>query len=151
MQLRFIDWLNLTVAVGLAIPLVIGAVLGFRSDKPRGRGIGAASVAMLGGLLVAWAADETIRAQRTEARAGWNLRPVVVLADDLEPGTVLTFDLVSQRPIPEQFVTDSYVTPDQANEVIGKKVHGKLRAGDPLTWAATGRGLAPDACSLNVR
>ena len=44
-------------------------------------------------------------------------------------------DMVSQRSIPEQFITSSVVKPDSASYVIGQKVMVSLQAGDPLLWS----------------
>lgn len=69
-----------------------------------------------------------------DARRGWNLVPVVVVAVDLPPRSEITMDVLSQRSIPEQFVTESVVRPSEASKVLGRRVHAKLIAGDPLLW-----------------
>ncbi len=69
------------------------------------------------------------------AREGWNLVPVVVAAVDLEAGTTVTMEMISQRAIPEQFVTGSVVKPDSASYIVGQPVRAKLMAGDPLLWS----------------
>ncbi|MFL5318831.1 MAG: SAF domain-containing protein [Myxococcaceae bacterium] len=69
-----------------------------------------------------------------DAKAGWNLRPVVVAATDIPAGTELTFDVISQRSVPEQFMSPSYVTPEQASVIVGRKVTAPVLAGDPLQW-----------------
>jgi len=79
-------------------------------------------------------------------RAGWNLVPVIVASQDLPEGTVLSFDVVSQRPIPEQFVTSSIVKPDSASYVIGGKLLVPVQSGDPLTWSMFAEGLSHEAC-----
>lgn len=68
------------------------------------------------------------------ARAGWNLVPVIVVAEDLPAGSVIRYDNLAQRPIPEQFVTASVVRPDVANKIVGKRVAVELHAGDPMMW-----------------
>jgi pilus assembly protein CpaB len=94
-------------------PLIIGIVLGVLA------------------FVVGWSG---LQRQRAEIRKGWNLVPVVVAAVDVSEGTVITMEMVSQRSIPEQFVTSSVVKPDSASYVIGQKVMVSLQAGDPLLW-----------------
>lgn len=76
-----------------------------------------------------------LQKQRADARKGWNLVPVVVAAVDVSEGTVVTMEMISQRSIPEQFVTSSVVKPDSASYVVGQKVMVSLQAGDPLLWS----------------
>jgi pilus assembly protein CpaB len=76
-----------------------------------------------------------LQKQRADMRKGWNLVPVVVAAVDLSEGAVVTMEMVSQRSVPEQFVTASVVKPDSASYVIGQKVMVSLQAGDPLLWS----------------
>ena len=73
--------------------------------------------------------------QRADARKGWNLVPVVVAAVDLSEGQVVTMEMISQRSVPEQFVSASVVKPDSATYVVGQKVMVSLQAGDPLLWS----------------
>ncbi|MBI5543382.1 MAG: hypothetical protein HY901_05805 [Deltaproteobacteria bacterium] len=72
---------------------------------------------------------------KKQARAGWNLVPVIVANQDIAEDTVLSFDMLSQRPIPEQFVTSSVIKPDSANYIIGQKITVPVQAGDPLLWS----------------
>ena len=82
--------------------------------------------------LIAWSA---IKKREADVRKGWNLVPVVVAATDMSEGAVLTMEMISQRSIPEQFVTSSVVKPDSASYVINQKVLVALQAGDPLLWS----------------
>jgi hypothetical protein len=102
-----------------------------------------------------------VLAKRTEVsvRRGWNLMAVVVATKDLAPGTLLTKENLSQRSIPEQFVTASTVTPDAMAELIGKPVVTPVVSGDPLRWSFVSRieGFTPvengevyDACADEV-
>jgi pilus assembly protein CpaB len=70
-----------------------------------------------------------------KARKGWNLRPVIVASEDLPAGTVLTFDNINQRSIPEQFVTDSVVKPMDAESIINQRLRVPVKAGDPMIWS----------------
>jgi Flp pilus assembly protein CpaB len=71
-----------------------------------------------------------IHARETKARVGWNLKPVVVAAADIRAGDLVTFDVISQRAMPEQFVTSIMVTPDRAERIVNKKARYAVRAGD---------------------
>lgn len=86
----------------------------------------------VGAFFVGWAG---IQKQRADVRAGWNLVPVVVASVDVSEGTVVTMEMISQRSVPEQFVTASVVKPDSASYVVGQKVMVSLQAGDPLLWS----------------
>jgi pilus assembly protein CpaB len=82
---------------------------------------------------VAWA---SIRAREREVRAGWDLVPVLVAAQDLPEGSTLALEMVARRDVPEQFVTSSVVRPDSAATVLGQKLLVPVQAGDPLLWSA---------------
>lgn len=87
---------------------------------------------MLMGFGVAWSA---LAKERHDVRKGWNLVPVLVAAVDLSEGSVVTPSHVSQRSVPEQFVTASVVKPESASFVLGQKVQVAVAAGDPLLWS----------------
>ena len=70
-----------------------------------------------------------------KARQGWNLVPVIVAAADLPAGSVITYDVISQRPVPEQFATPSLLRPDHAAEIINLRLRVPLSAGDPIHTA----------------
>jgi Flp pilus assembly protein CpaB len=76
-----------------------------------------------------------VKKKTTDARRGWNLVPVVVAAVDIGEGTVVTFDQISQRSIPEQFVTSSVVKPDSASYIVSQRITVPVQAGDPLLWS----------------
>jgi Flp pilus assembly protein CpaB len=97
----------------------------------------AAILGAIGGLLVGSVGMGflSFNLVKERARRGWNLVPVVVAATDLPRGTVVTLDLISQRQIPEQFVTSSVVRPESAAHVVNQKVLAPLQAGDPLLWS----------------
>jgi pilus assembly protein CpaB len=103
---------------GIVLGLVIGLVVG-----------------LVGGVMVSGlVAYNWAHKSAAKAREGWNLLPVIVAAQDMEEGTVLTFDHVYQRSIPEQFVTASNVRPNAADHIINKKLLVPVKAGDPLLW-----------------
>ena len=76
-----------------------------------------------------------VQKKTNDARKGWNLVPVVVAAQDIAEDTIVTMEMISQRSIPEQFVTSSVVKPDSASYVVNQKVLVPLQAGDPLLWS----------------
>lgn len=91
-------------------------------------------------LLLSAGAAVVISKRYRDARKGWNLVPVVVVAVDVPENGELTMDVLSQRSAPEQFVTDSVVRPDQASRIVSRRVRAKLLAGDPVLW----RDLLPE-------
>ncbi len=68
-------------------------------------------------------------------RSGWNLVPVVVAATDLTEGTLITLEMISQRSVPENFVTASVIRPDSTTYVVNQKILVDVQAGDPLLWS----------------
>ena len=101
---------------GLFFGLLLGAVVGF-----------------VGGVLISGLVTWTLLAKK--ARSGWNLVPVVVASQDIPEGTVVTFDLLQQRSIPEQFVTSSVVKPEGASYVVNQRLLVPVQAGDLLLWS----------------
>lgn len=95
-------------------PLIIGLVLG------------------LAAFVIGWSG---LQRERANLKKGFNLVPVVVAAVDISEGTVVTMEMVSQRSVPEMFITSSVVKPDSATYVIGQKVMVSMQAGDPLLWS----------------
>lgn len=91
-------------------------------------------VAVVLGLLAGVMAFLSVKKKEKEVKAGWNLVPVLVAADAVSEGTVITYDMIQQRAVPEQFVTSSVIKPDSASYIVGQKVLVALQAGDPLLW-----------------
>ncbi len=87
---------------------------------------------MLVGFGVAFSA---LQREAANVRSGWNLVPVLVASVDLSEGTVVSLEHLSQRSVPEQFVTASVVKPDSASYVVGQKLQFAVAAGDPLQWS----------------
>ena len=108
-------------------------------------------VAIVLGVLAGAVAYLSIKKKEREVKAGWNLVPVVVAADAINEGTIITFDMVSQRPVPEQFVTSSVIKPDSANYIVGQKVLVPLQAGDPLLWSQFETSKAAEKLSAIVQ
>ncbi len=91
-------------------------------------------IALVLGVLAGLVAYGAIKAREHEVRKGWNLVPVVVAAADIAEGSILAYEMIAQRPIPEQFVTSSVVKPDSVQYVVNQKVLVPIQAGDPLLW-----------------
>jgi len=58
-------------------------------------------IAVVLGLFAGVIAYSAIKKKESDVRRGWNLVPVVVSAVDISEGTVVTFDMISQRSVPE--------------------------------------------------
>lgn len=108
-------------------------------------------VALVLGLLAGAVAYSAIKKKEADVRRGWNLVPVVVAAVDIPEGTVVTFDMISQRSVPEQFVTSSVVKPDSASYVVNQKVLVSLQAGDPLLWSQFETTKAAERLSSKIQ
>ncbi len=108
-------------------------------------------VALVLGLLAGVVAYSAIKKKESDVRRGWNLVPVVVAAADIPEGTVVTYDMISQRQVPEQFVTSSVVKPDSANYVLSQKVLVPLQAGDPLLWSQFETTKAAERLSSKIQ
>jgi pilus assembly protein CpaB len=108
-------------------------------------------VALVLGLLAGVIAYSAIKKKEADVRRGWNLVPVVVAAQDIPEGTVITFEMISQRSVPEQFVTSSVVRPDSASYVVNQKVLVALQAGDPLLWSQFETTKAAERLSSKVQ
>jgi pilus assembly protein CpaB len=96
-------------------------------------------------------AFSAIKKKESDVRRGWNLVPVVVAGSDVPEGTVVTLDMISQRQVPEQFVTSSVVRPESASHVVNQKVLVPLQAGDPLLWSQFETMRASERLSTKVQ
>ena len=76
-----------------------------------------------------------VKKSSSDARRGWNLVPVLTAAADIKEDTVVTVEMISQRDVPEQFVTSSVVKPDYASKVLNQRILVPVQAGDPLLWS----------------
>jgi pilus assembly protein CpaB len=103
------------------------------------------------GLIAGVIAYSAVKKKENDVRKGWNLVPVVVAAIDISEGTVVTMEMVSQRSIPEQFVTSSVVKPDSASYIVNQKVLVPLQAGDPLLWSQFETTRAAERLSTKVQ
>ncbi|MFZ5445524.1 MAG: protein kinase domain-containing protein [Myxococcota bacterium] len=60
--------------------------------------------------------------------------PVVMAAQDLPEGTVVTMEMLMQKNVPAQYVTSSSVKPDSVSYILGQKLIVAVQRGDPLLW-----------------
>lgn len=90
---------------------------------------------MLLGLIGGVVAYAAVKKKEVDVRKGWNLVPVVVAAQDIAENTVVSMEMISQRSVPEQFVTSSVVKPDSASYIINQRVLVPLQAGDMMLWS----------------
>ncbi|MCC6333512.1 MAG: Flp pilus assembly protein CpaB [Myxococcales bacterium] len=109
----------------------------------------AAAVAL--GIIAAGLSWSAIKKREADVRKGWNLVPVAVASVDLSEGTVVTMEMVSQRSVPEQFVTSSVVQPDSASYIVNQKVMMPVAAGDPLLWSQFETTRASERLSRKVQ
>jgi pilus assembly protein CpaB len=109
------------------------------------------AIALTLGLLAGIIAWSAIKKKEADVRHGWNLVPVVVAAQDIPEGTTIDLELISQRSVPEQFVTSSVVKPDSVTYVVGQKVLVALQAGDPLLWSQFETTRAAERLSTKVQ
>ena len=98
--------------------------------------------------LLSWSA---IKKREADVRKGWNLVPVVVAAVDISEGTVVSMEMMSQRSVPEQFVTSSVVKPDSASYVVNQKILVPVAAGDPLLWSQFETTRAAERLSTKIQ
>ncbi len=76
---------------------------------------------------------------------------MVVAAVDISEGSTLTFDMISQRAVPDQFVTSSVVKPDSSSYIVNQKVLVPVQAGDPLLWSEFETTKAAERLSTKVQ
>src|SRR5437868_1634689 len=108
-------------------------------------------VAVVLGLFAGIIAYSAIKHQQARVTSGWNLVPVIVASVDIGEGTTVTFDMVAQRSVPEQFVTSSVVKPDSASYIVNQKVLVPVQAGDPLMWSQFETTKAAERLSTKVQ
>ena len=103
------------------VGLIAGGMIGFT----------VCAVLMSTGGYFLWKKKVADARKRLEPRAGGRRVP------GHPRGTVVTFDMISQRSVPEQFVTSSVVKPDSASYIVNQKVLVPLQAGDLLLWTSS--------------
>ncbi|HCF60831.1 MAG TPA: Flp pilus assembly protein CpaB [Myxococcales bacterium] len=107
-------------------------------------------VAVILGVLAGAFAFTAIKRKEKEVKQGWNLVPVIVANQDLAEGSVVTYEMISQRPVPEQFITSSVIKPDSASYVVGQRVLVPVQTGDPLLWSQFETSKATERLSTMI-
>lgn len=92
------------------------------------------AVAVLAGVVAAWAAQQHIqgRIQQIEDSSRVQTIQRIVAASDLPAGTVLDADHLAVRLFPYGAVSSDSLTPERYAQVAGLVLRSPLRAGDPL-------------------
>jgi Flp pilus assembly protein CpaB len=104
---------------GFVIGMLSGGVLGF----------------LVSALVIGVGGYTWLKKKETDVRKGWNLVPAVVAAVDMSEGTVVGFEQISQRSVPEQFITSSVVKPDSASYIVNQRILVPVQAGDLMLWS----------------
>lgn len=108
-------------------------------------------IALVLGLLAAVVSWSAILKKEADVKRGWNLVPVVVAGTDMQEGTVVAYEMVSQRFVPEQFVTSSVVKPESVTYIVNQKVIVPVQKGDPLLWTQFETTRAAEKLSTKVQ
>lgn len=122
--------------IGLGLGMLAGRAAGLQGAPRVLTTLGFAGLSLLLGAFIGIVHYSALRKRERDARDGWNLVPVVVAAVDIPAGTTLTFDMISQRSVPEQFVTADIVKPDSASYIVNERIAVGLMQGDLFTWPA---------------
>ena len=105
----------------------------------------AATIAL--GLISAQRMSTEQPSARTQA-VQQNLVTVLIASVDVQEGTRLTIEMVSQRQMPSDYVTSSIVTPENAHYVIGQIIKVPVQKGDALLWTHFETELRPVVLTL---
>lgn len=121
---------------GVGAGLLVARAAGAKGGKVALFAVALAAGGLLVGLFAGIVNYSAVKKSEAEARRGWNLVPLVVAAVDIPQGETLTFDMISQRSIPEQFAPREAVRPDEVSRAVNQKTAAPLLAGDLLFWSA---------------
>lgn len=105
----------------------------------RGRLIGGLLLGTLAGCFVGSVATAPFayvsgKKKMAPTRRAWGLTPVVVYGEPFTGTDAVTFDHISQRSFPAHTVDDGMVKPDEAAQLIGRHVIGRMKANAPVRW-----------------
>jgi Flp pilus assembly protein CpaB len=70
-----------------------------------------------------------------EAKAGWNLVPVLVSSVDMKKNHLLNTEDISQRMIPNQFMNANNIGPDSAPVILKSRIRADILHGDFVLWS----------------
>jgi pilus assembly protein CpaB len=82
-------------------------------------------------VVVAWRA---IRMRELEVTRGWQLQNVVAAAVDIQPGTFLSSDVVTEDQMPRKFIYESVLVPADKEVALGREVIVPIKRGEPIHW-----------------
>ncbi|MFT3710708.1 MAG: Flp pilus assembly protein CpaB [Archangium sp.] len=102
-----------------------------------------AALTLVGALI--WGA--TVAATERQAKSSWQLTEVVVAAEDLNVGDVVTLENVALRAVPEPYKGANVIKGDAMDFILDQKMAVAVQAGDPLFYSQfvsmrASRGLA---------
>lgn len=111
----------------------------------KGRALLVLSVALLVGLLAAWAARAYLGQRMAEIEAQGKVKMVslVVAKHTLTPGERLSSDNLAVRSVPSAWQQSLAVTPEQFDGVEGQAIGVNLNAGEMLMWPMLMHKSAP--------
>lgn len=103
-----------------------------------------AGVLTLIGAALVWA---MLAATEKQTRSSWQLTEVVVAAEDLNIGDVVTLENVALRSVPEPFKGSNVIKGDAMDFILDQKLAVAVQTGDPLFYSQfvsmrASRGLA---------
>jgi pilus assembly protein CpaB len=104
----------------------------------------------LGGLAVV-ISIRAIKLKEEEVTAGWQLAKVIVAKTNIAPGTSLTNDLIATSKMPQRFVYDSVLVPNDAEVALGREVLVPIKPGEPIHWYQLQGMTAVEQLSKAVR
>ncbi len=120
----------------------------------------ALSVAVIMGLMAVFLIHVYIKNIQRNATRGMEEVTVLVAAEDLEKGAVLTDKRVAYRPYPKKYVADRAIEPHAAGAAMGAQLKVGIERGKPVFWsdlvtrAELDAGLAgdlqPNMCAMTV-
>ncbi len=97
--------------------------------------------------LMTWS---SIKEKKKEIERGWGLTEVLVYDTDLIEGSTLDNNMISKRGIPEQFVTNSVITPDNLRFIVGQRLNVPVKAGDSILWTQIQSGQELEKLSNTI-
>ena len=94
-------------------------------------------IALALGILAGLIAYAGIKAKEKQVRQGWNTVRILVAAQDIAEGTEIDRDMVEAQPIPEKFITESFIRINDDGTPMrdvpwGQRVLVPLKKGDPV-------------------
>ncbi len=92
-------------------------------------------VAVVMGILAVFLVNMYIKDVKRSALQGMEAIKVLVAANDLQKGTVLTPENVAFREYPKKYVAERAITYDVADFVLGSKLKVNIEKGKPIFWS----------------